>query len=86
MSSANSQQKNIIINCAFGTYYNELNKLTNKKLWLSTHGKGVLWLQIRIDQSPKYISWNQYNINLFINNDLTLLINNIFFKYFNIIN
>jgi len=75
MSSANFQQKNIIIKSAFETYYYELNKLTNKKLWLSTHGKGVAWLHIRIDQSPKYISWNQYNKNLFINNDLKLLIN-----------
>lgn len=63
MSSSNQKQKSILLQGAFETYYNELSKSPNKKLWLSTHGKGVGWLHIRIDYTPKYITWPEYKKN-----------------------
>jgi len=53
------QKKNLIIKM-FELYLKELAKQPNLKLWLSTHGKGVAWLHIRIDKTPKYISWIPY--------------------------
>lgn len=32
----------------------------NKVYWISTHGHGVPWLHIRIDDKPKYIQYNNY--------------------------
>ena len=42
-------------------YSKEITKLlkkSNKKYWINTHGKGVAWLHLRIDDSPKhYNNW-----------------------------
>jgi hypothetical protein len=60
MRSQNYVQKKNLIKTMFELYLKELSAQHNKKLWLSTHGKGVAWLHIRIDKTPKYISWNPY--------------------------
>jgi len=60
MRSKNKIQKSNLIKTMFKLYFNELINQINKKLWLSTHGKGVGWLHIRIDKSPCYITWNPY--------------------------
>lgn len=63
MSSSNKIQKKNLIKIMFKLYFNKLNNKINKKFWLSTHGKGVGWLHIRIDESPTYISWNSYKFD-----------------------
>lgn len=60
MRSQNIKQKFNLINSMFKTYLNELTFQPNKKLWLSTHGKGVSWLHVRIDKTPKYIMCKEY--------------------------
>jgi hypothetical protein len=60
MRSSNINQKFNLVITMFKIYFNELSSEPNKKLWLSTHGKGVGWLHIRIDQIPKYITNNLY--------------------------
>lgn len=55
----NKQKQNLIIKM-FELYFELGKKEPNKKLWLSTHGKGVGWLHIRIDKIPRYIAWNPY--------------------------
>ncbi len=59
-SSIDSEQKNKLFDTMFAVYKKELEKTPNKKLWASTHGKGVAWLHLRIDPEPKYISWTNY--------------------------
>ncbi len=59
-SSIDSEQKNKLFDTMFAVYKKELEKTPNKNLWLSTHGKGVAWLHLRIDPKPKYISWQNY--------------------------
>jgi hypothetical protein len=59
-SLINSEQKNKLFDTMFAVYKKELEKTPNKNLWLSTHGKGVAWLHLRIDPIPKYISWQKY--------------------------
>lgn len=54
------EQKIMLFKTAFNVYLDQLLKLPDRKLWLSTHGRGVAWLHIRIDLIPKYISWNKY--------------------------
>ena len=34
-------------------------------LWISTHGLGVLWLHVRIEHAPKYISYSAYKREAF---------------------
>lgn len=53
------QKQNLIIKM-FELYFELGKKDPGKKLWLSTHGKGVGWLHIRIDKIPRYITWNPY--------------------------
>lgn len=60
MRSQNIKQKFNLINSMFKTYLNKLTFQPNKKLWLSTHGKGVSWLHVRIDKTPKYIMCKEY--------------------------
>jgi hypothetical protein len=60
MRSSNIKQKLNLVQSMFKIYFNELALRPNKKLWLSTHGKGVGWLHIRIDKMPKYITNNPY--------------------------
>lgn len=60
MRSSNINQKFNLVITMFKIYFNELLSEPNKKLWLSTHGKGVGWLHIRIDQIPKYITYKPY--------------------------
>ena len=60
MCSQNQLQKKNLIITMFELYLKELSRQTDKKLWLSTHGKGVAWLHVRIDKIPKYISWDTY--------------------------
>ena len=59
-SNINQEQKVLLLSRAFNVYSDLLDKLPGQKLWLSTHGKGVAWLHIRVDLIPKYISWNKY--------------------------
>jgi len=44
----------------------EMLKIMHKKpdqtIWLNTHGKGVSWLHIRIDTTPKYISYTPFTL------------------------
>lgn len=60
MRSSNIKQKYNLILMMFEIYFNELAQHPNIKLWLSTHGKGVGWLHIRIDKTPKYITFTPY--------------------------
>lgn len=41
-----------------GIKYKE--SISEKPIWLSTSGLGVYWLHMRIDQRPKYYSFNEY--------------------------
>ena len=59
-SDVEQEQKILLIKTAIKLYQEQLEKLQGQTLWLSTHGKGVAWLHIRIDLTPKYISWNDY--------------------------
>ncbi|MFK7946148.1 MAG: hypothetical protein AB8G11_01065 [Saprospiraceae bacterium] len=36
------------------------NRISNKKLWISTSGLGVYWLHIRLDDRPKYYTFQSY--------------------------
>ena len=56
----NIKQHTDLFYTVFSVYFNELKKHPNNFIWLSTHGKGVGWLHIRIDYIPKYISWISY--------------------------
>lgn len=62
MRSKCYKQKKNLVKMMFGLYFDssKSNSNPNQKLWLSTHGKGVGWLHVRIDKTPRYISWNQY--------------------------
>ena len=60
MRSSNINQKINLVIKMFEIYFNELSSKPNKKLWLSTHGKGVGWLHVRIDLIPKYITYKSY--------------------------
>lgn len=60
MRSSNMNQKFNLVLSMFEIYFNQLSLRPNKKLWLSTHGKNVGWLHIRIDQIPKYITYKSY--------------------------
>lgn len=60
MRSTNLEQKLLLLTTSFINYFNELLKNPDKKLWLSTHGKGIGWLHMRIDNTAKYISWKSY--------------------------
>lgn len=37
----------------------------HKKIWLSTSGLGVPWIHIRLDNSPKYYTWEPYANTMF---------------------
>ncbi len=37
-------------------------KINHNPLWLSTHGLGVAWLHVRIDQRPKYYHHSNYMV------------------------
>lgn len=39
------------------------SRLGSKPVWLSTAGMGVAWLHVRIDQRPKYYSYNTYRVD-----------------------
>lgn len=39
-----------------------LAQLSDKKLWISTHGLGVFWLHIRLDTYPKYYHYKNYSV------------------------
>jgi len=54
------EQKINLCKTMFNEYEKELKKNPNKKLWLSTHGKGIAWFHVRIDQKSKYISYKNY--------------------------
>lgn len=60
IKSFNIKQKRNLIIKMFELYFKLLKQQPGNKLWLSTHGKGVAWLHIRIDKTPRYISWNPY--------------------------
>ncbi len=60
MRSNNDIQKNNLIKSSFSIYFLQLSQNPNNVLWLSTHGKNVAWLHVRIDQQPKYISYDNY--------------------------
>lgn len=60
MKSHNVKQKQKLVIKMFELYFKLLKSEPNNKLWLSTHGKGVGWLHIRIDKIPRYITWNKY--------------------------
>lgn len=60
IKSSNTKQKHNLIIKMFELYFELLKKEPRDKLWLSTHGKGVGWLHIRIDKIPRYITWNPY--------------------------
>ena len=60
IKSSNIKQKRNLIIKMFKLYFELLKKEPENKLWLSTHGKGVGWLHIRIDKIPRYISWKFY--------------------------
>ena len=60
MRSSNIEQQYLLLSIVFTQYFTQLKKNHNKLLWLSTHGKGVAWLHVRIDDSPKYISYIPY--------------------------
>lgn len=60
IKSSNIKQKRNLIKKMFELYFELLKQQPENKLWLSTHGKGVGWLHIRIDKIPRYISWNPY--------------------------
>lgn len=60
MRSSNLEQQILLLKNSFFQYLTQLQKNKNKLLWLSTHGKGVGWLHIRIDNSPKYQSYLPY--------------------------
>lgn len=60
MKSKNNEQKIQLIQTMLITYYNQLKETPNKFKWLSTHGLGVPWLHVRIDNSPKYIAFEEY--------------------------
>lgn len=63
MRSSNIDQQFLLLKTIFAQYYYQLKQNPAKYLWLSTHGKGVGWLHIRIDDSPKYITYRSYRIN-----------------------
>lgn len=63
MRSSNTEQQYLLFKTVFTQYYCQLKEDPTKYLWLSTHGKGVGWLHIRIDDSPKYITYPSYRIN-----------------------
>jgi hypothetical protein len=60
MRSSNLEQQFLLLAIVFTQYLVQLKKNQNKLLWLSTHGKGIGWLHVRIDNSPKYISYQPY--------------------------
>lgn len=60
MKSENLIQQFNLLQKMFMVYKELLNANPQKKFWLSTHGKGVAWLHIRIDSVSKYITWNKY--------------------------
>lgn len=60
IKSSNIKQKRKLIIKMFELYFKLLEQEPNNKLWLSTHGKGVGWLHIRIDKIPRYITWKSY--------------------------
>ena len=60
MKSLNFEQQIFLFKKAFVVYYIELNKSKNEIRWLSTHGKGVSWIHIRIDYTSKYIELENY--------------------------
>lgn len=60
IKSFNIKQKRNLIIKMFELYFELLKQQPGNKLWLSTHGKGVGWLHIRIDKIPRYISWKPY--------------------------
>ena len=62
IKSSNIKQKQMLIIKMFELYFELLKQLPENKLWLSTHGKGVGWLHIRIDKIPRYITWNYYKL------------------------
>jgi hypothetical protein len=62
-SNTNQEQKVLLFDKTFSAFGEQLKKINSEKsLWLSTHGKGVSWLHIRIDLIPRYISWNKYKL------------------------
>lgn len=60
MRTSNLKQQFLLFSTVFSQYILQLKNNQNKLLWLSTHGKGVAWLHVRIDDSPKYISFSSY--------------------------
>lgn len=62
MKSNNFVQQYNLVKIMFIVYHNQLVSNPHKNFWLSTHGKGVAWLHIRIDPTSKYTSWNPYKI------------------------
>ena len=60
MRSSNLEQQFLLFSTVFAELLTQLKKNKNNFLWLSTHGKGVAWLHVRIDDNPKYISYQPY--------------------------
>jgi len=60
MKNFNTKQQIDLIYTMFSVYITTLKSKPNDFMWLSTHGKGVGWLHIRIDTQPKYITWLHY--------------------------
>lgn len=60
MRSSNLEQQFLLFSTVFAQLLTQLKKNINNFLWLSTHGKGVAWLHVRIDDNPKYISYQPY--------------------------
>lgn len=60
MKSSNIKQKQNLVIKIFELYFEMLEQNQTKKLWLSTHGKGVAWLHVRIDTIPRYITHINY--------------------------
>lgn len=55
--SNNTKQQLNLLKYMFTVYAYILQYRPNKIYYMSTHGKGVAWLHIRIDSKPKYIQY-----------------------------
>jgi hypothetical protein len=56
-NGSNEQKHELLFN--IGESMLKYTNFKNKK-YLSTHGKGVPWLHVRICDSPKYYSFEKY--------------------------
>ena len=37
-----------------------IKNISEKNIWLSTHGLGIYWLHVRVDTVPKYYHFREY--------------------------